>query len=66
MNDTLRMLIMQVVANLFAVVVALGLVDITAENMGLITVLINSILLLAAYAWKTGQQSSVKPLVEDS
>lgn len=55
MNDTLRMLIMQVVANVFAVVVALGLVDISAENMGLITVLINSMLLLVAYFWKTGQ-----------
>ena len=58
MTDTLRMLIMQVVANLFAVITALGLVDISAENFGLITVLINSTLLLAAYFIKSGQGTS--------
>lgn len=58
MNDTLRMLIMQVVGNLFAVLVALGVVDISAENMGLVTVLLNSTLLLVAYFWKSGQQAA--------
>ncbi len=53
MNDTLRMLIMQVVANLFAVVTALGLVNISVESMGIITVFINSTLLLVAYFVKT-------------
>lgn len=58
MTDTLRMLIMQVVSNLFAVLVALSLVNISAENMGVITVFINSTLLLVAYFYKSGQGTS--------
>jgi hypothetical protein len=56
MNDTLRMLLMQVIANFFAVLTAIGLFAISAENVGLITVFINSTLLLVAYFWKSGQE----------
>lgn len=57
MNDTLRMLVNQLVGYLVTAGILFGILDWSAEQTAIVSSIINSAMSLVMYFWKSGQGS---------